>query len=48
MRKYKAINAPVGIHNIPEKLPQKEDYGFTSQIRRSALNILANIAEGFG
>lgn len=31
-----------------EKLPRKEDYGFTSQIRRLALSIPANIAEAFG
>ena len=29
-------------------LPRKEDYGFTSQIRRSGLSISANIAEAFG
>ncbi len=31
-----------------DNLPRKEDYGFTSQIRRSALSISANIAEAFG
>jgi four helix bundle protein len=31
-----------------EKLPPKEDYGFTSQIRRSALRISADIAESCG
>ena len=29
-------------------LPKSEDYGLTSQIRRSANSVSANIAEGFG
>jgi four helix bundle protein len=33
---------------ITDKLPRKEDYGFTSQIRRAALSVSANIAEAFG
>jgi len=31
-----------------DKLPPKEDYGFTSQIRRSALRISGDIAEASG
>jgi four helix bundle protein len=31
-----------------DKLPPKEDYGFTPQIRRSALRISADIAEACG
>ncbi|GAB0156264.1 four helix bundle protein [Chryseobacterium sp. Alg-005] len=33
---------------LSENLPKKEDYAPTSQLRRSAQNISANIAEGFG
>jgi len=36
------------IYSVTEDLPRKEDYGLTSQIRRSALSISANIAEAFG
>jgi four helix bundle protein len=36
------------IHQLTETLPKKEDYGFTSQIRRSSLSVTGNIAEGFG
>ncbi|MFQ6609940.1 MAG: four helix bundle protein [Fidelibacterota bacterium] len=38
----------VDVFNLTDTLPKKEDYGFTSQIRRSALSISANIAEAFG
>ena len=43
-----AIEVAEKIFNLTEKLPKKEDYGFTSQIRRAALSISANIAESFG
>ena len=36
------------VFNLTDKLPKKEDYGFTSQVRRSALSISANIAEAYG
>ncbi len=36
------------VFTLTERLPRKEDYGFTSQIRRAALSISANIAEAFG
>lgn len=44
----KAIDIAAIIHQLTDSLPRKEDYGFTSQIRRSALSISANLAEGFG
>ena len=44
----KAMDLAVRIHNLTEKLPRKEDYGLTSQIRRSGLSVPGNISEGFG
>jgi len=43
-----AMNIAEQIFKITDNLPKKEDYGFTSQIRRAALSISANIAEAFG
>ena len=36
------------IFNLTISLPKSEDYGLTSQIRRSANSVSANIAEAFG
>ena len=36
------------IFKLSEDFPKREDYGLTSQLRRSALSISANVAEGFG
>ena len=38
----------VEVFHLTQILPRSEDYGLTSQIRRSANCISANIAEGFG
>ncbi len=43
-----AIEIAETVYKFTEVLPRKEDYGFTSQIRRSAVSISANIAEAFG
>ncbi len=44
----KAMELAVSVFKLTEKLPRKEDYGLTSQIRSSALSVSGNIAEGFG
>ncbi len=44
----KAMDIAENIFHLTEALPKKEDYGLTSQIRRSALSIAANIAEAYG
>lgn len=38
----------VSIYKLTENFPREDDYGLKSQIRRSALSITSNIAEGFG
>ena len=36
------------VFSLTDRLPRKEDYGLTSQVRRSALSVSGNLAEGFG
>jgi four helix bundle protein len=43
----KAMDLAVKVHSITSTLPKSEDYGLTSQMRRSAVSISDNIAEGF-
>jgi len=43
-----AMNIAEMVFSLSDTLPKKEDYGLTSQVRRSALSISANIAEAFG
>jgi four helix bundle protein len=43
-----AINIAEDVFKLTESLPKKEDYGLTSQLRRAALSISANIAEAYG
>ena len=44
----KAMDIAVNIQQKTVGFPKTEDYGVTSQIRRAALSIASNIAEGFG
>ncbi len=44
----KAMELSVKVFKLTESLPRKEDYGLTSQMRRSGLSVPGNIAEGFG
>ncbi|MBW1847111.1 MAG: four helix bundle protein [Deltaproteobacteria bacterium] len=38
----------MAVYKITKKFPQNERYGITSQMRRAALSIPSNIAEGYG
>ncbi len=43
-----ALEISVSIFEITRNFPQNELYGLTSQMRRSAVSIASNIAEGAG
>lgn len=42
----KAVDLTIKIYSITDKFPREEIYGITSQMRRSAVSIPSNIAEG--
>lgn len=44
----KAVEFVTTIYSITKSFPKEEIYGLTNQIRRSAVSIPSNIAEGFG
>jgi four helix bundle protein len=43
-----AMDVAVRVFALTAGLPRCEDYGLTSQMRRSSLSISDNLAEGFG
>jgi len=44
----KSVELAVKVYQITKDFPKEELYGITSQIRRSAISIASNIAEGAG
>ncbi|MBI5969989.1 MAG: four helix bundle protein [Deltaproteobacteria bacterium] len=43
-----AVELAVAIYDITAAFPKSETFGMTSQIRRSAISVSSNIAEGCG
>ena len=44
----KAVDLAEKIYDVTIKFPKEEIYGLTSQLRRAAVGVSSNIAEGFG
>jgi len=44
----KAVELVVKVYDVTKNFPKEEVYGLTSQIRRSAVSIPSNLAEGSG
>ena len=45
---HKAHELALSIYKVSAKFPKEEVYGLTSQIRRAAVSVPTNIAEGCG
>jgi four helix bundle protein len=44
----KSVNLVTQVYRVTQKFPRDEVYGLTSQLRRAAISIPSNIAEGQG
>lgn len=44
----KSMNLVTKVYEITKEFPKTESFGLTSQMRRSAISVPSNIAEGYG
>lgn len=44
----RAIELSVAVYALTKRFPSEELYGLTSQLRRAAVSVASNVAEGYG